>query len=62
LTGALRAGSLFLLPRLLAAGLALAERALLTSGIDAEGTDGLIAALWEALQSPLHPSFPTEAA
>jgi hypothetical protein len=47
---------------LLAAGLALAERALLTSGIDAEGTDGLIAALWEALQSPLHPSSPTEAA
>lgn len=40
----------------LAAGLALAERALLESGVDAERTDGLIAALRDTLQSPLHPA------
>ncbi|MEO1766615.1 cation:proton antiporter [Thiobacter aerophilum] len=43
----------------LAAGLALAERALLESGVDAERTDGLIAALRETLQSPLHPAKET---
>lgn len=40
----------------LAAGLALAERALLESGVDAQRTDGLIAALRDTLQSPLHPA------
>ncbi len=39
----------------LAAGLALAEQALLTSGIEAERTDRLIALLRERLQSPLQP-------
>lgn len=43
----------------LAAGLALAEQALLVAGIDAERTDGLIAALREQLQSPLHPNRET---